>query len=103
MTVIERYLKGCKRGEFTWGVDEAGEFGEANRVDVESTQLDGRVAKVTRNDVDSFTAEIDDLHNEPFYDCNEFTSRRSARSWCECMIRKDILGEVNKKELINEN
>jgi len=97
MTVVERYLKGCKRGEFTWGVDEAGEFGEANRVDIESTQLDGRSAKITRNDVDSFEAEVDNLHIDPFYDCNEFASRRNARSWCERMIRKDINNKSMKE------
>lgn len=90
MTIVEKYIQGRKRGEFTWGVEEAGEFGEANRVDVEEIILNERQGKVIRNGINSFTAEVDNLHNETFYDCNEFASRRSARSWCERTIRKDI-------------
>ena len=87
---LKAYLKGCKRGEFTWECTESGTYGEGNSVDVEEVSLKGRVASITRCSSDCFEAEVDNLNHEPFYDECEFTSRLNARKWCEKMIRNDI-------------
>lgn len=87
---LTAYLKGCKRGNFTWNCVESGTYGEGNSVDVEETILEGRSAKITRQNSDCFEAEIDNLNKDPFYDCREFTSRKSARNWCERTINNDI-------------
>jgi hypothetical protein len=70
MTAVEKYIQGSKRGEFEWNVVEAGTYGESNTVDIEEVILNGRIGKVIRNGSESFEAEVDNLHNEPFYDCN---------------------------------
>ena len=91
MTAIEKYIQGSKRGEFQWNVIEAGTYGESNTVDVEETILEGRQGKITRHNLKEFEAEVDNLKVKPLnYDCNEFTSRKSARSWCERKIKNDI-------------
>jgi len=87
---LQAYLKGCKRGEFTWDCVESGTYGDGNSVDVENTDLEGRIAFIRRCSSDCFEAEIDNLDYEPHYDEKEFTSRRAARNWCEKMIRNDI-------------
>ena len=87
---LKAYLKGCKRGEFTWECDESGTYGEGNSVDVESTGLSGRSASIRRCSSDCFEAEVDNLNYDPFYDEREFSSRLNARKWCEKMIRNDI-------------
>lgn len=86
---IQAYLKGCKRGEFTWECAESGTYGDGRAVDVEETKLEQRRGLVRRFFSDSYVAEVD-LKNEPLYDEKEFTSRRAARNWCEQMIRKDM-------------
>jgi len=91
MTAVEKYIQGSKRGEFEWNVVEAGTYGESNTVDVEETILDGRIGKITRHNAKEFEAEVENLRIKPLnYDCNEFTSRNSARNWCERKIRNDI-------------
>jgi len=87
---LQAYLKGCSRGEFTWECVESGTYGDDNSVDVENTELEGRIASIRRCSSDCFEAEVNNLNNEPYYDEKEFTSRRSARNWCEKMIRNDI-------------
>lgn len=89
MTIIERYLKSAKRGEFNWYVLEAGEFGESNSIDLEEVALKGRIGKIRRYGSKEYEAEVD-LLDEPFCDCKLFTSRLNARKWCERSIMKDI-------------
>jgi hypothetical protein len=96
LTAQEQYEKASKRGEFQWEVIEAGTYGESNTVDVEETILQGRVGKVTRRSSKEFESEVDNLSNYPFYDCNVFSSRSSARNWCERLIRKDVKNEQGK-------
>ncbi len=92
---LKAYLKGCKRGEFTWGCVESGTYGEGNSVDVEEVSLKGRTASIIRCGEYDFEAEVDNLNFEPFYDEKEFSSRLNARKWCERMIKKDIKKESN--------
>lgn len=87
---LKAYLKGCKRGEFTWECVESGTYGEGNSVDVEEVSLKGRTASITRHSNDCFGAEVDNLNYDPYYDEYEFASRLNARKWCERMIRNDI-------------
>jgi hypothetical protein len=87
---LEAYLKGCKRGEFEWYCVESGTYGDGNSVDTEEVNLKGRGASIYRHACDLFQAEVDDLNAEPFYAEKEFTTRRSARKWCEKIIQKDI-------------
>lgn len=84
---VQAYLKGCKRGEFTWECTES--YGDGSAVDTEETSLDGRCAVIRRISSDLFEAEVT-LKNNPVYDEREFASRLAARKWCERMIRKDI-------------
>lgn len=86
---IQAYMKGCKRGKFTWECIESGTYGDGNAVDVEETNLEGRNAVIRRVANDCYEAEVD-LKNTPLYDEKEFTSRKSARNWCERLIKKDI-------------
>jgi hypothetical protein len=83
-----------KCGEFQWCVIEAGEFGELNRVDIEETELQGRIGKIDRNSSKEFDAEVE-LKHSPYCTGDLFTSRNSARNWCERMIRNDIKGVKN--------
>jgi hypothetical protein len=89
MTAVEKYIQGSKRGEFEWNVVEVDEYGEANRVDVEETELQGRTAKINRNSSKEFDAEVE-LKHSPYCTGDLFTSRNSVRNWCERMIRNDI-------------
>ena len=82
---VEAYLKGAKRGDFQWECIESG--GEGLSVDVEETELEKRYATIRRYDSKTYIAEVT-LKNG--YDENEFTSRNSARKWCEKLIKKDI-------------
>ena len=95
MTAVEKYIQGSHRGEFEWNVIESGTYGESNTVDVEGTVLEGRTARVIRNNSKDFEAAVDNLHIDPFYDCTFKASRKSARNWCERIIRRDIKNERN--------
>lgn len=87
---IQAYLKGCKRGEFTWECIESGTYGEGNSVDREETNLKRRSALIRRCSSDCFEAEVDNLEHDPYYHEKEFTTRLNARKWCERMINNDI-------------
>lgn len=87
---LQAYIKGCNRGEFQWNCIESGTYGEGNSVDVENVTLNDRWGTVTRNSSEEYSAEVDGLKNEPFYDEKEFSSRKSARKWVERLIVNDI-------------
>jgi len=96
---LQTYLKGCNRGEFQWECVESGTYGEGNSVDNESVSLKGRTARITRGGRDSYEVEVDNLKYSPFYDCEFFGTRRSARNWAEKMIKKDISNQLIRKDV----
>jgi hypothetical protein len=85
---VESYLKGCKRGLFTWECVESGEYG-FGAVDTEHARLEGRICAIYRLSSNEFQAEVDNLKINA-YEYKEFASRLSARKWCERIVLKDI-------------
>ena len=98
---LQAYILGCDRGEFQWECLESGTYGDGNSVDIESVNLKGRTARITRGGRDSFEVEVDNLKSNPHYDNGFFGTRHSARNWAERIIKKDIKQEaILGKEVI---
>ena len=85
MANIDAYFKSANSGYLKWEVIEA----NFNSVDHEESVRGKRIANIRRIGDNNFIADVDNLENEPIYDEKDFTSRRSARKWCERLIKKD--------------
>lgn len=68
-----------------WQVLEYGDFG---KIILEEAIMYGMIGKV-RNIDGEFEAEFESKE-EPFYLIKTFRSKKSAKDWCERMIRKYV-------------
>lgn len=66
-----------------WKVTDYADFGKIMR---EETIMYGIVGQIV-NDTDEFEASIT-MKTEPYYLVTTFRTKRSAKNWCERMIRK---------------
>lgn len=69
-----------------WNVIEYGDFGSIVK---EEYLYSSRAGHVTRDEEKWFCAEVT-LKYAPYVDLKYFVSKRSAKSWCERMINKDV-------------
>ena len=74
----------------TWNVIEYGDFGAIAK---EEYLCKKRVGHVIKEHEKSFCAEVT-LKHHPYVEVKIYTTKRSAKAWCEKMIKKDVGKDV---------
>lgn len=93
---VNRYLESANRGDFQWQCIESTDGIGFGGVAVETVNLKGRTATITRYCENEFEVEVTLKHatlydKEKTYEVLDYRScRRSARNLAERLIRKDI-------------
>ena len=104
MSNLDTYLKNSKRDIFEWKCVETTDGCGMGGVLVEETCIDGRTAKITKEDANEYEIDIQLKYlmiyqNEESYEIIENRSnRKSARNFAEKIIKQDLMKDIKVSE-----